>query len=100
MNKDARNLTRLARLNLAISDTQLKQEVESRKQKYFKPTESKLGEGTLKEISKLVTCMMCDRIPLDIRECHNCQRIFCKYCLAKLKKEAAAISDSQTDKDE
>ena len=42
MNKDTRNLTRQARMNLYISDAQLRSEIETTKQKYFNPTVSKI----------------------------------------------------------
>ena len=87
MNKDARNLTRAARMNLHISDSQLRKTIEMKKQKYFNPTVSK-QPGALEEIKGLIQCICCKRIPLDIRECHNCQKIICKFCLSDIVHEA------------
>jgi hypothetical protein len=53
MNKDARNLTRTARMSLHISDSQLRKTIEMKKQKYFNPTVSKQG-GSLEEIKELI----------------------------------------------
>jgi hypothetical protein len=90
MNKDARNLTRVARMNLYISDSQLRRELELKKQKYFNPTASKVPGfgGALEDIKEHISCICCNRIPLDIKECHNCQKIICKSCLADIVLQA------------
>lgn len=94
MNKDTRNLTRNARLSLYISDSQLKKEIENRKQKYFAPTVSKVP-GALEQFKQMVSCLVCNRIPVDVRECHNCQKILCKFCIQNLKNGNTAAANAQ-----
>lgn len=63
---------------LIISHQQLKTEVHSRTQCHFYPDPQHQSE--LNKIGCLVHCVVCNRIPLDIRQCVSCEAVICKQC--------------------
>lgn len=78
MNRDDRHLTIEEREMLIISHQQLKGEILHRTQNHFYP--DALHQAELKEIACLVQCVVCHRIPLDIRQCVSCEAVICKEC--------------------
>lgn len=82
MNKDKRNLTETERKMLILSEEQLYCEVESRLQLTFRPDPE--FHGDLEKYSWLLKCCLCKQIPLDIRQCINCEATICEACRIKL----------------
>lgn len=81
MNKDAmREMPLEARIQLHISDRQIKMEMQKCKQHYFNPNEFHSIDPALKVMLNCLKCESCERIPLELQECGHCAAIVCKSC--------------------
>ena len=69
-----------ARIQLQISDRQVKIEMQKCKQLYFHPSEFEKMDSALGVMLNCLKCERCDRIPLELQECAHCASIVCKSC--------------------
>ena len=73
MNKDAmREIPLEARIQLQVSDRQVKIEMQKCKQLYFHPSEFEKMDSALGVMLNCLKCERCDRIPLELQECAHC----------------------------
>ena len=85
MNKDSRHLTQEEREMLIISPQQLLKEFYSRTQVHFTPDPAYVDK--VNSMACLLKCVVCSRIPLEIRQCVSCEAVICKQCKHELIEE-------------
>ena len=78
MNKDNRNLSVEEQNYLVLSPKQLLIEYSSRIQLHFNP--DPVYSSEIDRISCLVKCCVCQKVPLDIKQCVMCEAVVCKEC--------------------
>lgn len=85
MNRDDRNLSRYERESLILSPHQILKEFYARTQVHLFPDPA--FETEIGQMACMVKCVVCHRIPLEIRQCASCEAVICKRCKHNLLEE-------------